>query len=189
MSRLVLIVKVLSVRQRGNNMQASLKRVHDKIVLHSPYNALLVEAIHGIPGSRWNGSFWLFPAACDQQVRELVREFFQFEGEPCYISYKEIRIRVQGSHIGWVRIDGRDLFPAGYLDMQSNDAFEILDYAGGFLEPFKKVRDRHQGFKVEYTLRLKIREDARIETHGNGSYEVLSDGPIEQFLQELLERE
>lgn len=174
---------------------AVLKKVKDKILLRSPYHPGLVDAIRGIPGRRWNGEVWSFPAASEQQVREIVREFYQIEGEPCYVQFQIVRARIRARRYGTVRIDGHDIVSAtsGYLDMQPNTLFEILDYAGGFTEPYRRASDRVGGFEVDYTLRIRMREDAKWSIHvyggGEASYEILSDGPIEAFLQSLMEKE
>jgi hypothetical protein len=56
------------------------------------------------------------------------------------------------------------------------------------------VQDRHETFRVDYTLKLNVREDATWLTTGYGenkaSYEFISSGnsPIDQFLEELNSR-
>jgi hypothetical protein len=171
----------------------------EEIVIRTPYNPALVVEIRGIPGRWWDARkrVWHVPASSEQQVREIIRQFYQIEGEPCYIPYKVVRVRVRGGKYAGVCINGRELFDllSGYLDMsQPNDIFEILDYAGGFTDEYKRVQDRHETFRVDYTLRLNVREDAVWLATGYGdnkaSYEFISPGnsSIDQFLEELNER-
>lgn len=175
---------------------AEVVRMQGNLFIRAPYHPRLVTEIRGIPGRRWKPGLqaWSVPVASEQQVREIVRRFYQIDGEPCYLRYKIVRVHVTSFCDrrvgGGVTIDERDLFntQSGYLDMRPNNIFEILDYVGGFVE-----KD-NTSFRVDYTLKLNVREDAEWRVTGYvpyiASYEILSgDNPVDQFLEDLLSRE
>lgn len=175
---------------------AKITKRASQIIIKTPYNADLVDEIRGIPGRAWDpkNKVWFAPAASEQQVREMIRPFFQIEDEPSYVNLKVIRVHVSGScnghRCGGVMIDGHDLFnpSSGYLDMQSNNDFEILDYSGGFVG--EVVRSPQKMFAVEYVLKLRIRAGASFTVTGHGdyagSYEILSnDNPVDKFIDSL----
>lgn len=176
--------------------RAKITKVGGNLLVFTPYNSQLVEEIRGIPGRRWDASLraWSVPVASEQQVRELVRKFYQIEGEPCYTDYDVLRVKVIGkvsaSHVraGGVSIDDVDIFnpQSGYLDMRPNTPFEILDYVGGIVG----IKQEGEPFMIEYTLKIKVRKNAVWHTTGSGdyqgSYEILSGNtPIDKFLDSL----
>ncbi len=168
--------------------KASLVRVGDQLIIRSPYNAGLVEEVKGIPGRRWNPDIkvWSVPIGSEVQAREIVRQFFQIEGEPSYIEYETVRVRVTGKtsstryYCGGVTIDGRDVFSPthGYLDTRKNDEFEILEQKGGFVSGDGYIkRGKGHAFAVEYELLLRVRKNAEWKTTGRaeywGTYEII----------------
>ena len=171
---------------------AKLSRVGDRLLIQFPYNPGLIEEIREIPDRRWNGSIkaWSVPIGNEQQVRDVIRPYYQIEGEPSYIEYETIRVRVTGktsarrTYCGGVTIDGRDVFSPthGYLDMRENDIYEIQEHRGGFVHGDGHIK-RGQGhaFEVMYDLVLKVRKDATWETTGRAEYW----GTYEFFSNEL----
>ncbi len=199
---------VMEWKAKGEGMErplANVRRKGDKIEIRAPYHELLVREIKGIPGRVWHETarMWTLPAASEQQARELVRQFYQIEGEPCYIVYQTVRVTVRGGadanrvYRGGVTVDGRHLFDvnSGYLDMRPNMDFEILDYAGGFTAESTTARGRaDKPFHVEYVLRVRVRTDAEWAATGRGefggAYELLTgENPVDAFLEEVLARD
>lgn len=181
--------------------QAKLTKVDQQLVIQCPYNSRLVDRIRGIPGRRWDNvnRVWSVPVESEQQVRDLVRQFFKIEDEPDHIERIVIRVKVTGKspgggrNLGGVMIEDRDIFDtsSGYLDMRPNNDYEILDYVGGIVGDIPDPRDP---FAVEYTLRLKVRKNAKWYVSGygefRGDYEILSgDNPVDRFLEELLNKD
>ncbi len=181
--------------------KAKLTKVAGKLLIHTPYNSHLVDEIRGIPGRRWNPDLqaWSVPVESEQQVRDLVRQFYQIEGEPCYVEYEIIRVKVTGegsakrTHTSSVTVDGREIFNpySGYLDMRANGSFEILEHVGGFVKGDGYVRHgRGHAFAVAYTLKMRVRKEAEWETRGSGTYEFLPpESPVDEFLRSVLEKE
>lgn len=120
---------------------AKITKVADVVLVQAPYNASLIAEIKAIPGRRYNPDLkaWSVPDGSEQQVRELVRQYYQIEGEVSQVEYETVRVRVTGkssskrTYMGGVTVDGREIFSTmrGYLDMRPNDSFEILEYKGG----------------------------------------------------------
>lgn len=168
--------------------QASLEVKGDLLIIRAPYHPDLVREIQGILGRRWNGAkrYWTVHKAFEEQVREMIRPFFQIEGELNYVKLTTLRARIIGKSSRWYRdgvtIDEQNVFnpSSGYLDMRPNNMFEILDYSGGFIT-------RGSAFEVEYTVLIRLREQAQWQAFGDSSYEILSgDNPIDRFLDEIL---
>ncbi len=160
---------------------AKLTKVGDQLIIRCPYNASLVEEIRSIPGRRWNPDMkaWAVPAGSEQQVRELVRQFFQIEGEESQVEYEIVRVKVTGkssskrSYLGGVTVDGKEVFSTmrGYLDMRPNDTFQILDSKGGFTYGDGYINNNHaHAFEVEYELVLKVRKGAQWAATGHADY-------------------
>jgi len=174
--------------------QARLVKKGSELHVYTPYHRLLVEQIRGIPGRRWDGTCWIVPVRAEEQTRELVRQFYQIEGEPCYVPFVVLRVHIRsekkGYACGQVSVDDCELFlpESGYLNMQEEDGFVILDYAGGFTDEYKSARSRKNGFVIDYTLKIKVRDGAKWVTSGAASYEILSGGTaIDQFLEQVAE--
>ena len=50
------------------------------------------------------------------------------------------------------------------------------------------TRSRKNGFVIDYTLKIKVRDGAKWVTSGAASYEILSGGTaIDQFLEQVAE--
>lgn len=174
--------------------KARLQRVGEKLLIQTPYNAVLVEQLRGIPGRMWDkvNHKWVVPAGSEKQVRALIRQFFEIEGETSDL-YQIIKVKVTGcasvsrSRLGYVTIDGEELFSPmhGYLDMRPNGVFEILEYKGGFSKG-----DSLSAFEIEYVLTVKVRRNARWATHGRdeyqGTYEFIEKPPIPEVFKEAL---
>lgn len=169
---------------------ARLTRARDQLLIQFPYNADLIEEIRGIPGRRWNVEMkvWSVPLGNEQQVREVIRPYYQIEGEPPYIEYETVRVRITGKtsstryYCGGVTVDGRDIFSPthGYLDMRENDVYEILEHRGGFVRGDGYIKHgQGHAFEVEYELVLRVRKDVRWKSTGRadywGTYEFLSN--------------
>jgi hypothetical protein len=153
---------------------ATITKVAGQVIVRTPWNESLVQEIRNIPGRRWNSQVraWFVPAGSEHQVRELVRQYFQIEGE--YLPdtpYENVLVRVTGnasdkySHIGGVRIDGVDIlsFVGGYLDTRPNGAFEILEYKSTCTET-------EAFYQIEYELLLRIRRNAAWSVTGRGDF-------------------
>ncbi len=164
--------------------KAQVTKVGDKLIICSQYNERFTSEIRGIPGRVWCPGItaWSVPLGSEQQVRDLVDDFYTYETVRVKVMCK---LTTQSRQAGCVSVDGKDLFnpTSGYLDMRPNGAFEILDYSGG-------KQDGH----IDYTLRLKILKNAEWQASGyseyRASYEILSgNNPIDDFLDTLLSKE
>ena len=161
--------------------RAKLVKVADQILIHTDYNASLVEEIRGIPGRRWSSSMkvWSVPVGSEQQVREIVRRFFVIEGETSFDPYETITVKVIGRYPASVTVDGIDIFSprSGLLDTRPNGAFEIISYTGGV--KWSERHSRYTAFGIDYTLTLKVRKNAEWDTTGNGDYEIVEEEVIQ----------
>jgi hypothetical protein len=176
--------------------KAQLSKSGDNLVIATPYNPRLVEEIRGIPGRRFDGikKMWWVHVSFEPQIREIVRKFFQIEGESSYVEQVTLRVHVtcqfsgNGRYNGSVSIDGQDIFnpTSGYLDMRPNPVFEIVDHAGGFVEK----KSSSDPYRIDYTLKLKVLKDAGWRVSGSATYEILSgDNPVDRFIEDLLQKE
>jgi hypothetical protein len=155
-------------------------------IIKSPYNASLVSDIKALPGRKWNSDnkAWSVPGRFDAQVREIVRRYFQIEGEQSAVEYEEVRLVVcadntsKRSYPHGVTIDGCDVVNMTYGSLvQKSNAFEILESKGGFLRG-----DSRHAFEVRYEIKVKVRKDAKIETYGrcgSGSFEIVEEPVVE----------
>lgn len=174
--------------------KARLKKVGDKLLIRTPYNAVLVEQIRGIPGRAWDATNkqWVVPIGSEKQVRDLIRQFFEIEGEDSDL-YQIVKVTITGKasssrrYIGGVTIDEQNIFDpmSGYLDMRPNGVFEILDYDGGFTKG-----DSLDAFEVAYQLTIKVRRNAVWAITGQGEYqghyEFVQKPPIPDVFKEAL---
>lgn len=161
------------------------------IIKTSAYNADFVEDIKKVDGKKpvfVNGKFdsWSVPAEQEQAAREIVRRYFQIEGEESHIEYEVLRLRVTGkssakrSYLGGVEIDGHDLIDTMHGNLRKSPHFEVLKSEGGFVYGDGYINLKRQSshaFAVEYIVEVKVRKGAKIEATGHadhwGSVEIL----------------
>jgi hypothetical protein len=142
-----------------------------EIAIKSPYNASLVEEIRSLPNRRWNGveKSWVVPAKYENQVRQIVRKYFQIEGEEAQVEYEVLDLVIwadntyKRSYPHGVTIDGCDVVNMQYGSLiRSSNAFEVLEEKEG---EFLKGDSSH-AFEVRYRVKVKVRKGAKIETYG-----------------------
>lgn len=164
-------------------IKAKLIKVAGQLLIHTPYNACLVEEIRDIPGRRYDASLraWSVPSGSEQQAREIVRKYFVIEGETGYDPYETITAKVVGRYPCSVEVDGIEVFSSrsGLLDMRPNGAYEIISYTGGLT--YAERHTRYSDFGVDYTLTLKVRKGAKWTTTGNGDFEIVEEPSLEAF--------
>lgn len=175
--------------------KAQLSKSGDNLVIATPYNPRLVEEIRGIPGRRFDGikRTWIVHTSFESQIRDIVRKFFQIEGEPSYVELVTIRVKItcqfgNSRRNGSVSIDGQDIFNpmSGYLDLRPNPVFEIVDHAGGFVDK----KSSSDPYSIDYTLKLKVLKDAEWCVSAPATYEILSgDNLVDRFIEDLLSKE
>jgi hypothetical protein len=145
-----------------------------EVFVKSPYNASLVSDIKALQGRRWDGGnkVWAVPARLESEVREIVRRYFQIEGEESTIEYETVRVHVEvkssskRSYIGNVTVDGHDIVSGLYGNVRRNDdAFEVIEEKGGFTRG-----DSRHAFEVSYDLVLKVRKGAIFQSTGHADY-------------------
>lgn len=179
-----------------DTQKARIVKSKNDLIVSSPYNPRLVEDIRGIPGRRYNSvnKTWIVHESFDPLVRAILRRFFQIEGEPSYVEYVVLRVRVTCEFLGSLRysgdvsVDSQAIFDStsGYLDLRPNPILEILDYAGGFVDR----KSAHEPFKIDYSLRMCVLKDATWSVSGHASYEILSnDNLVDRFVDDILQKE
>lgn len=154
--------------------QARITKVGNVVVVNSPYNATLVDEIKELPGRRYNPDLkaWSVPSQHEEEVRQIVRKYFQIEGEESAVEYQMVKVIVtvkassKRTYLGGVTVDGHDLVNMGYGSVRYNDdAFEVLQEKGGFT-----VGDSRHAYTAEYELTLKVRKGAIFESTGHADY-------------------
>src|SRR5258708_3162515 len=169
-------MKRLVQRKRVKEManQAKLTKVGNVVIINTPYNASLVADIKTLPGRRYNAELkaWSVPVQHEEQVREIVRKYFQIEGEESSVKYSIVRVIVTAkasskrTYLGGVTVDGHDIINMMYGSVRYNDdTFEVLQEKGGFTRG-----DANHAWEVEYDLTLKTRKGAIFQTTGHADY-------------------
>jgi hypothetical protein len=160
---------------------ATLTKVANQIIIRTPYNASLVDEIKSLPGRRWNDDIkaWSVPAEHETSVREIVRQYFQIEGEESQVKYEVLELIVwadntyKRSYPHGVTIDGCDVVNMAYGSIvQRSNTFELLESSGGFI-----CGDSNHAFEVKYQIKVRVRKDATIETYGRcgqGQFKILN---------------
>lgn len=150
-------------------------------IIKSPYNERLIDTIKAIPGAKWYGDkkFWAVSADLLDVAKGVVRPFYQIEGEESQVEWSVLKLRVRfeqhktpryRKYNSSVMIDGTDLIDVDYGNLHTlSTDFDILESEGGFVQG-----DEHSAYwTVEYTLTVKMRKNATIETGRSASYEVI----------------
>ncbi len=157
--------------------------LNGEVAIKSPYNASLVEEIKSLPNRRWNGvqKAWIVPMKFESQAREIVRKYFQIDGEEAQIEYETIEMVVwtdntyKRSYPHGVTVDGCDVINMQYGSLvRSSKQFEILESKGGFTSG-----DSNHAFSVRYEIKVRVRKGAKIEAYGRcgkGSFEIVEAG-------------
>lgn len=154
--------------------QAKITKVGNVVVISTPYNASLVTEIKELPGRRYNSDLkaWSVPVQHEDRVREIVRKYFQIEGEESTIERVTVKVIVRvkasskRSYCGGVTIDGHDIVNMAYGSVRYNDdTFEILQEKGGFI-----VGDARHAYTAEYELTLRVRKGAVFASTGHADY-------------------
>ena len=156
-------------------MQAEFTRQGMMIAIKTPYNASLVDEIKLLSGRRWDAASkcWLVPLAEEGNARDIVRKYYQIQGEASIVQMETKRLRVvaEASHrrtyVGRIEIDGQELIwsNSGSLRMEGPEgAWKVLEATGGYTSG-----DARHAYRVEYTLTLSLRKDAKIEASGRNT--------------------
>lgn len=165
---------------------ASIVKMPSGVAVKSPYNASLVEEIKSLPNRKWDGiqKVWIVPQSSEVRAREIVRKYFQIEGEKSEVEYETINLIVwadntyKRSYPHGVTIDGCDVVNMSYGSLiRSSNAFEILESKGGFVKG-----DSSHAYEVRYEIKVRVRKGAKIEAYGRcgkGDFEIVEQAPVE----------
>lgn len=161
---------------------AKITQSGEMLSVQAPYNASLISEIKELPGRKWDAAnkAWLVPAEQEAALRTSVRKYYQLEdeGRESAPETEERRVLVTGcgsskrTYLGGVSVDGEPLFySSGGLRKQSN-AFEIIDYSGGYTSGDGYSHGDHfRAYTAQYEIKIRTRRDAEWEVTGRASYQ------------------
>lgn len=171
------MVNVMLIEQKARVYR---NKAGSHVIIKSPYNGRLVDAIKAIPGAKWNVNgekkYWSLPIEHYEAAKEVVRPFYQIEGEESFVTWRTVRatVRFEQHKTRTVRkygkavlIDGTDLINVDYGNVYKYSSdFDILEEQGGFVQGDEKS----PYWAVEYTLLIKMRSQAVVQAV-SGTYE------------------
>ncbi len=166
-----------------------------RIFVESPYNAEMIAALKEIPGRKWHPTekCWSVPVEEEARLREVVRRYFQIEGEKVEMETIDLRVFAECSakrtYFGTVTIEGHEVIRRDGSLGQS-DRFEILEAKGGFDKGDGHLYltglggPRGHAWQATYTIKVRTRHGAKIEevrcASHCGSFEILDRSAEDQ---------
>lgn len=154
--------------------------------ISSPYNRSFVDALKAaIPyeGRKWDrdAKTWNITPEYLEKAKEVVRQFFEIEGEENHIEYEIVEAIVKAGNTSkrtypaGVTIDGVNIINPLYGNLnRKSPTFEILESSGGFTRG-----DNAHAFDVEYQIKVKVRKGAGWDCYNRcgrhiGDYKILN---------------
>jgi predicted transposase YbfD/YdcC len=147
--------------------KAEIEQTDTLVKVKAPYHSQMIDALKVI-GAKWDAQnkVWYVPAEDEGKLREVVRPYFQIEGEESFVQWKTVKLHIKfeqnkrRGHRKCVLIDGHDLLNVNYGNLYKvGTVFDILESSGGFTEG----DERSPYWTVEYDLTVKVRANAVIE--------------------------